>query len=268
MNTTSPLAAPARYESLNADARAAFWRDARTMLESTSDDDWEALTTGIWLDLLHDESLVAEAWRGLTDPRPDDVALTRVLEISGPVPVHVKQPLLEQLVTNPAWHDTIIRALWFGLFEDHGRIDVPAARALVLELHPTIAASEFDDVCAALEQLPDDAHSFTSWQAAQPKTVERLHLASARAATTLDRRRRERRLHAGSPPAGMQERRVSSDRRGSRPDALTFGIAVDEHFDDADAQHDGTSLVTRGVLAAVCIAIVAVAAWWGNGSSL
>jgi hypothetical protein len=236
------------------------------VLATASDDDRELLATSVWIDVLHDESLVVEAWNGLTDPLPDGIVLSQVLEISGPVPSSVKQPLLESLAVDPGWHDSIIQALWFGLFEDHGRIDVAAARTLAVELQPTIAVSEYEDVCAALEQLPDDAHSFTSWQAAQPTTVDRLHLASARAATTLDRRRRERRRHGGTPPVGMQERRVMPDRRGSRPDAITFSIPNDEPSVEEEHPGEHSSLVTRVLLVVAFVMIVALAAWWGSGN--
>lgn len=198
--------------ALAPDERRQFWNDARASLAGG---EWEQAATAIWSDLLHDPDHAAEAWRGLTDPLPDGAVLARVLDISGPVHADLKFPVLEQLAAAPGWHDSIIRALWFALFEDHGDLDVPRARTLVAQLAPSIAVSEHEDVVSALEQLPDECRNFADWQDHHATADAAMPLfASARAKTELERRQGERRRRNVGPPTGMGERRSVPDRRG------------------------------------------------------
>jgi hypothetical protein len=194
-----------------ADTYAAILRDLAS-------DSWEEVATALWAGPLHDPDLAIEAWCSLTRPLPDGVALARILDVSGPVPAAYKQPVLEALATDPGWHDSVIRALWFATFEDHGDLDVAAARPLAQALQPRMAVSEYEDLIAALEQLPDDARSWLDWcerrGAGGAEAPRRPHFASARAATELERRTAERRRLDVGPPAGVADRRVTPDRRG------------------------------------------------------
>jgi hypothetical protein len=61
----------------------------------------------------------------------------------------------------------------------------------------------------------------------------------------------------------MQERRMTVDRRGSRPDAITFSIPIDEPLDHDDG--GSSPLWTRVILGVTLVVIVALAAWWGSG---
>lgn len=200
-----------RYRQLDDAGRTRLLQDVRVALAG---DAWEEVATELWADLLHDADHVVDVWTALTRPLPDGVVLARILDVSGPVPSAWKLPVLEALTADPGWHDPIIRALWFATFEDHGDIDVVAARELVVQLVPSIAASEHEDVTAALQQLPDDCRSYSEWQRRAEATVAAPTFASARAATELERRQGERRRYNAGPPPGVAERRRTPDRRG------------------------------------------------------
>jgi hypothetical protein len=212
MTTTASTPALSAYRMLDPEQRSALWSRVRSELAG---DGSESVATELWADLLHDPDHVVECWRALTEPLPDRIALARVLDICGPVPADHKFPLLEELAADPGWHDPLIRALWFATFEDHGDIDVPRARRLLERLRPGIAASEHEDVVAALEQLPADCRSWSHWQQRDGEliAVAMPRFASARAATELERRRGERRSRDIGPPSGLLERRRVPDRR-------------------------------------------------------
>lgn len=213
MSATVPALDATTYASLDPGQRARLWDHLRTELAGS---DWEPVATGIWAELLHERALAVDAWRGMTEPLPDGVVLARVLDISGPVPAPSKLPLLEALAADEGWHDPIVRAIWFAIFEDDGDIDVARARVLAARLRPTIAASEHEDVLAALEQLPIDCRNYADFQAREDGTsnASMPTLASARAARDLERRQGERRRRSDGPPAGVGERRRTPDRRG------------------------------------------------------
>ncbi len=189
-----------------------LWKQLRDLLDSDETDAWEPVALVVWRDVFHDRGRVEGAWIALVDPPPAPRALARVLDLSGPVPADLKFPLLEQLAVDDDWHDAIVRALWFAIYEDDGDVDVARALHLVERLEPTISASEYEDVTTALRLMPADCRNHAQWRARPDGPDEPPHHVSARAANRLDRRRGDRRSGDGGHRASG-ERRVSIDRR-------------------------------------------------------
>ena len=96
----------------------------------------------LWVDFFEDQSTVKEAWREMTRPdtAPSERRLERLLELAGPVPWRLKEPLFEQLFPEPRWHPFILRALVGSAFDVCGDCKPRAAERWLGRL-----------------QLPDDA---------------------------------------------------------------------------------------------------------------
>lgn len=215
MARTSQDLDPRTLASLAPDARAKEWKRVLDVLAADSSDEWEPVAFAVWNDFLNEPDRCTDTWQALVEPVPAPRVLARLLDLSGPVPADSKLPLLEQLADDHQWHDSVIRALWFAIFEDRGDIDVPRARTLARRIHPSMAVSEYDDVVATLADMPDDCRSHRDWRERVDGPDQVPHLASARAKNRLERRRGDRRRRTAGPPAAAGERRVTVDRRRS-----------------------------------------------------
>jgi hypothetical protein len=121
-----------------------FWDMYRAALDSDDDRLAEPVAYSLWVDFYEDQETVHEAWQETS--RCDETAsrrrLQRVLEIAGPVPWHLKEPVFEQLIGDAAWHPFIFRALVGSAFDAYGALDPRAAKTWLDRLHLSEATTD------------------------------------------------------------------------------------------------------------------------------
>jgi hypothetical protein len=127
------------YREFGDAERRALWDAFRDWLSGEDDRLADPIAHSLWVDFLEDGGTVAEAWQEVTrrDLGPWERRVARVLQVAGPVPWAVKQPLLEELAAQPGPHDAVFRALAGSAYDLLGELG-PGAAALLdrLELAP------------------------------------------------------------------------------------------------------------------------------------
>jgi hypothetical protein len=142
-NTTNPLV----HELL--------WQEYRSRLEAQGPA--EAITYSLWVDWFEDHTTVETAFaRVLGDDagrlHNGEAALLRrarrVLEISGPVPWTVKEPVYRTAVEIPELHAALFKGLLTSYHDAYGDIEPEPALRLLARLPPGV--EHFDTLCAVL----------------------------------------------------------------------------------------------------------------------
>src|SRR4051794_20283351 len=98
------------YARLDVPARELVWREYRDLLGAEDDRLADPVGYSLWVDFFEDPETVEEAWRAVSVDA-DERTLRRLLPLSGPVPWDLKEPLLEPRADEPAWRQTVLRAL-------------------------------------------------------------------------------------------------------------------------------------------------------------
>jgi hypothetical protein len=115
--------------------RDALWEAYRTWLASDDDRLADPIAHSLWVDFFEDPATVQEAWRAVTrtDVGVWERRVERVLRVAGPVPWHVKAPLLEELAGIPRMHQAVFGALAGSAFDLLGQLG-PEAGGLLQRL--------------------------------------------------------------------------------------------------------------------------------------
>lgn len=104
-------------ETFGPGERQRFWDALRSALDSPDDRLADPVAYALWADHFEDPARVAEAWRESSrrDRDPWTRRLRRVLGVTGPVPWHLKAPVLDDLADDVSWHPAIVEALLASL---------------------------------------------------------------------------------------------------------------------------------------------------------
>jgi hypothetical protein len=124
------------YQSLGPPARALFWAFVREMVNDVRDALADPIVYSLWCDFFEND-LVDDAWNSLELEDASDLALRRILQVSGPVPFRLKERLYVKLLPDKTWHDDILRSLHFSIVDVFGSIDRAAAQVIFLQLSPS-----------------------------------------------------------------------------------------------------------------------------------
>ncbi len=139
------------YDSFDPALTDEFWTFYRRLLGSVDDRLAEPIAYSLWCDYFEDPNVVALAWRAVTAPGPNhDRRIGRVLRVSGPVPWHLKYPLLTHLAYTPSWHDLIFQALFAARFDAFGKLDKSEAATLLARLRLSHSSVQLSTLQAAL----------------------------------------------------------------------------------------------------------------------
>jgi hypothetical protein len=123
----------------------AFWTHLRALLDHADPRLADPVLYWLWCGPFEsaDEDEMSTAWKE-TRAGADDLRLRRLLEFSGPVDWHLKEPILESLATRSTWRPTVRRAIRAAAVDYFGDIDMPAARRLLRGLG--YSDTEVDDL--------------------------------------------------------------------------------------------------------------------------
>jgi hypothetical protein len=106
------------YRDLGPAERVTLW-DAYRERFAAGD---EHIAYSLWVDFFEDPATVREAWLEMTTANRS-ASLHRLLEIAGPVPWALKAELFSDLADDPAWHESIRRAITASENDVFGQID-------------------------------------------------------------------------------------------------------------------------------------------------
>lgn len=120
------------YAKMSVEGRGLLWERFRVLLDSADDRLADPIAYYLWAQFFEDPDrvLVEEVWRHLVDGQPQDRALRRVLEYSGPVPVDLKDELVSRVICDPAWHRSIFQALVDSRTAVYGKWEAGWAQAV------------------------------------------------------------------------------------------------------------------------------------------
>ncbi|MGF6887239.1 hypothetical protein ABIA39_004374 [Nocardia sp. GAS34] len=133
----------------------ALWREYRSRLKAPGDA--EAITYSLWVDWFEDRTTVATAFAQVLGDdtgklHSGDAALLRrarrVLEISGPVPWRLKEPVYLTAVEVPELQRALFKGLLTSYHDVYGNLEPEPALRLLARLPPDV--EHFDTLCAVL----------------------------------------------------------------------------------------------------------------------
>jgi hypothetical protein len=125
--------------------RGMLWDSYRRWLEVGDDRLADPVAHSLTTDYFPSLELAPEAWRALcTLEQPRVRRLKRLLQISGPVPYHLKASLYDRLMADARWHPFILTSLLHSRSSPHGHIDLAAAREVLSSLRLSVAAPELE----------------------------------------------------------------------------------------------------------------------------
>ena len=134
------------------DARRRFWEEYRSLLSDDDDRLADPIAYSLWCDYFEDPASVEEAWTAVASPGAvSELGLRRVLDVSGPVPYHLKVPIYERLIGSKHWHPFIFRSLLDSAFDVYGQIDAKAARKLLDKLSLSKATEGLNELREKLD---------------------------------------------------------------------------------------------------------------------
>ncbi len=143
------------YEKFPAADKAGFWELVAENLSSPDDALSRPFEYLLWVRFFEAEGSVSEAWAALVERRLPDVAVTRLLGSSGPVPYLLKEPLYEMLVGESKWHPAIFQSLWNSTADVFGKIVPKKALPLLAKLELPGRDDEKKELREALEARPE-----------------------------------------------------------------------------------------------------------------
>jgi len=132
-----------------------LWREYRARLEAP--ESAEAITYSLWVDWFEDYRTVETAFAQVLGNdagrlRSGDEALLRrarrVLEVSGPVPWELKEPVYQAVVDMPELQAAVFRGLLLSYRDLYGNIEPESALRLLARLPNDL--EHFDKLCAVL----------------------------------------------------------------------------------------------------------------------
>jgi len=128
------------FDAGDAELRTGILSKFRSCLESQDEGLVQEVLYALWCDYFEDPATVEEAWRHLAGTGSPPLLLRRLLPRAGPVPWHLKKPLLDSLVLDRKWHPSIFECLLYSAFDAYGKIDKADAGRLLgrLELAPEV----------------------------------------------------------------------------------------------------------------------------------
>jgi hypothetical protein len=120
------------YGEFDAHQRDVLWDACRAWLAGADDRLADPIAHSLWVDFFEDAATVQDAWREVTrtDVAPWERRLARVLQVAGPVPWHVKAPVLEELSNDPRMHVAVFSALAGSAFDLLGELGADAGALL------------------------------------------------------------------------------------------------------------------------------------------
>ncbi|MFQ6394278.1 hypothetical protein ACLMAJ_12550 [Nocardia sp. KC 131] len=133
-----------------------LWREYRSRLEAP--EGAEAITYSLWVDWFEDHATVETAFAQVLGKnagrlRSGDEALLRrarrVLEISGPVPWMMKEPVYQAVVEVPELRGAVFQGLLTSYHDVYGDIEPESALRLLARLPNDV--EHFDKLCAVLQ---------------------------------------------------------------------------------------------------------------------
>lgn len=88
----------------------------------------------LWVEFFEDPITVKETWKGLLKNCLNNNSLLRLLEIAGPVPFNLKEPIYNKLIIDKKNHEAIFNSLLNSAFDVFGQIDKKKACIILSKL--------------------------------------------------------------------------------------------------------------------------------------
>jgi hypothetical protein len=105
--------------------RERLWSAYRDALDGDDEPLVKTVSYSLWVDFFEDQTTVSEAFNAMIDGAPD-TRIARILEISGPVPWHLKAPWFGWL--GKRWRKPVAAATESARAEYYGQVDEADAK--------------------------------------------------------------------------------------------------------------------------------------------
>lgn len=103
----------------------------------------DPITYLLWVDLFEDQRTAEEAWRGVVSHCASEQSLKRLLDVSGPVPFALKEPLYLRLLHDKKYHTAVLRSLHFSAHDVYGQFNRERALNILKQLDIDRESVEF-----------------------------------------------------------------------------------------------------------------------------